>query len=71
MQVLITDKYFNKMGKVVSTLIRPIRNFNVEERARSVISKEKPTQAPQFESTKKLLEAAQKSMYSTSKRQIF
>lgn len=34
------------MGKILSILTRPVRNFNVEARAHAVISKEKPNAAP-------------------------
>lgn len=36
------------MGKVLTTLARPIKNFNLESRAHKVISKEKPTPAPKY-----------------------
>lgn len=44
------------MGKVVSVLSRPIKNFNVESRAHKVISKEKPLPAPLHKASKKELE---------------
>lgn len=34
------------MGKVLSVATRPFRNFNIENRAHKIISKEKPTPAP-------------------------
>lgn len=34
------------MGKVLSVLSKPVRNFNIENRAHKVISKEKPIPAP-------------------------
>ncbi|XP_003706282.1 NADH dehydrogenase [ubiquinone] 1 alpha subcomplex assembly factor 4 [Megachile rotundata] len=36
------------MGKVYSLLLRPIRTFNITNRVERVISKDKPTPAPQF-----------------------
>lgn len=36
------------MGKVYSTLTRPIRTFNIANRAEKVISREKPVPAPQY-----------------------
>ncbi|KAL6448897.1 hypothetical protein ACFW04_000562 [Cataglyphis niger] len=41
------------MGKVYSLLTRPIRTFNVENRAARIISREKPIPAPQYPSTEK------------------
>lgn len=41
------------MGKIYSTLIRPIRTFNIENRAAKIISREKPIPAPQYPSTEK------------------
>lgn len=39
------------MGTVVSRLmVRPLKNYNVENRAHKVISKPKPEPAPQYES---------------------
>lgn len=47
------------MGFVVSKLItKPIRRFNVANRAAAVISKEKPEPAPDYSSTKKQRELA-------------
>lgn len=34
------------MGKVMSVIGRPFRNFNIESRAHKIISKDKPTPAP-------------------------
>lgn len=34
------------MGKVLSLMTKPIREFNIESRAHAAISKEKPTLAP-------------------------
>lgn len=34
------------MGKAISTLSKPIREFNIESRAHKVISKDKPNRAP-------------------------
>lgn len=39
------------MGKVYSILTRPIRTFNIENRAARIISREKPIPAPQYPST--------------------
>ncbi|KMQ92403.1 protein ndufaf4-like protein [Lasius niger] len=41
------------VGKVYSLLTRPIRTFNVANRAERVISREKPVPAPQYASTEK------------------
>ncbi|XP_025263488.1 protein NDUFAF4 homolog [Camponotus floridanus] len=41
------------MGKVYSMLIRPIRTFNIENRATRIISREKPIPAPQYPSTER------------------
>lgn len=41
------------MGKVLSTITRPLRNFNIESRAHKVISKSKPTPAPIHEASLK------------------
>ncbi|XP_020295578.1 protein NDUFAF4 homolog [Pseudomyrmex gracilis] len=41
------------MGKIYSTLTRPVRTFNIENRAEKIISREKPIPAPQYESTEK------------------
>ncbi|XP_013181686.1 PREDICTED: protein NDUFAF4 homolog [Papilio xuthus] len=40
------------MGALVTKALRPIKTFNVENRAHKVISKEKPTPAPLYPSTK-------------------
>ncbi|XP_072948106.1 NADH dehydrogenase [ubiquinone] 1 alpha subcomplex assembly factor 4 [Epargyreus clarus] len=49
------------MGALVSTALRPLKSFNIENRAHRVISKEKPTPAPQYaaslEDLKRTLEA--------------
>lgn len=37
-----------KMGALVTRALRPIRSFNIENRAHRVISKEKPTPAPRY-----------------------
>ena len=47
------------MGKVMSTMTRPVKKFNIENRAHRIISQDKPTQAPMYESSKKQLEVAQ------------
>jgi len=41
------------MGKAYSILLRPLRSFNVENRAARVISKEKPIAAPQYKYVEK------------------
>jgi len=41
------------MGKVYSTLTRPVRSFNIANRAERVISREKPVPAPQYATTEK------------------
>ncbi|XP_012539176.1 NADH dehydrogenase [ubiquinone] 1 alpha subcomplex assembly factor 4 [Monomorium pharaonis] len=41
------------MGKIYSLLIRPIRTFNIANRAEKVISQEKPIPAPQHASTER------------------
>ncbi|CAH1373411.1 protein NDUFAF4 homolog [Tenebrio molitor] len=38
------------MGKVLSLMGRPLRNYNIENRAHKIISKEKPTPAPKHKS---------------------
>lgn len=49
------------MGALVTKALRPIKSFNIENRARRVISKEKPTPAPTYahnlEDLKRTLEA--------------
>jgi len=39
------------MGKIYSMLTRPVRTFNIINRAEKVISREKPIPAPQYPST--------------------
>lgn len=39
------------MGGLVSKALRPVKSFNIENRAHRVISKEKPTVAPSYPST--------------------
>lgn len=50
-----------EMGALVSKALRPIKSFNIENRAHRVISKEKPTPAPRYphnlEDLKRTLEA--------------
>lgn len=41
------------MGVIYSRLTRPIRTFNIANRAERVISREKPTPAPQYTSQEK------------------
>lgn len=48
------------MGVVGSMLKRRLRRYNVENRARKVISREKPVPAPQYESVRRQLEIADK-----------
>lgn len=47
------------MGAIVGKLQRRIRRFNIDNRARAIISKDKPTPAPQYEAAKKQLKLAQ------------
>ena len=45
------------MGKVFSSFVkRPIRNWNVENRAQRVISQDKPQPAPRHKSTEKMIQ---------------
>ncbi|KAL3277398.1 hypothetical protein HHI36_012747 [Cryptolaemus montrouzieri] len=37
------------MGKILSRMKRPFRNYNVENRAHKIISKDKPVPAPKYE----------------------
>lgn len=50
-----------KMGALVTRALRPLKTFNIENRAHRVISKEKPTPAPMYptnvEDLKRTLEA--------------
>ncbi|KAL0126361.1 hypothetical protein PUN28_005035 [Cardiocondyla obscurior] len=48
------------MGKIYSKLTRPIRTFNIENRAERVISREKPIPAPQYATTEKQKKLADK-----------
>ncbi|XP_053978773.1 protein NDUFAF4 homolog [Hylaeus volcanicus] len=48
------------MGKVYSTLMRPLRTFDIVHRAHDVISEQKPTAAPQYPSTAKEKELVDK-----------
>lgn len=48
------------MGKVYSIITKPIRTFNIENRAHKVITKEKPVPAPQYPSTAKQKELVNK-----------
>ncbi|XP_043462430.1 protein NDUFAF4 homolog isoform X2 [Leptopilina heterotoma] len=48
----------NAIRIVFSNAIRPIRNINIEKRAHKFISKEKPTPAPQYESTSRQIEVS-------------
>lgn len=41
------------MGVIYSRLTRPIRTFNIENRAEKIISRKKPIPAPQYASTEK------------------
>lgn len=49
------------MGKVMSLMMRPVKRFNIENRAHKILSRDKPMPAPQYEYTKKQLAAAQAS----------
>lgn len=57
------------MGKVLSSLggkvTRPLRDFNLEERAFKEITKEKRPAAPRHESTAMLIEESIQSKYCT------
>jgi hypothetical protein len=41
------------MGKAYSILLRPLRTFNVENRAAKIISLKKPIPAPQYKYVEK------------------
>lgn len=41
------------MGKVYSLLLRPIRTFNIENKAHRIISRDKPVPAPLHSSVQK------------------
>lgn len=41
------------MGKVYSVLTKPIRTFNIANRAEKIISREKPVPAPHYASIEK------------------
>ncbi|KAJ8675048.1 hypothetical protein QAD02_010834 [Eretmocerus hayati] len=44
------------MGNVAGRLFRPLRNWNIENRAHKVISRDKPRPAPTFKSTQKQID---------------
>jgi NADH dehydrogenase [ubiquinone] 1 alpha subcomplex assembly factor 4 len=44
------------MGKVLSLVPRQLKQFNIENRAHKVISKDKPTPAPKYPATIEELE---------------
>lgn len=44
------------MGKVLSIVPRQLKQFNIENRAHKVISKDKPTPAPKYPTTIEELE---------------
>ncbi|EZA52140.1 hypothetical protein DMN91_010082 [Ooceraea biroi] len=48
------------MGKVYSALVRPLRTFNIENRAAKVISQQKPVTAPQYKYVEQQKEIANK-----------
>lgn len=48
------------MGLVVAKIKKPLRRFNIDNRARAVISKEKPTPAPRYAANERQLKLAQK-----------
>ena len=58
-------------NRIAYMIIRPFRNFDVERRAHKVISKEKPTLAPQYEASQRQLKMAQERAYFTFKIQYF
>jgi len=49
----LSQQNISTMGKIYSTLTRPIRTFNIANRAERIISQEKPVPAPQYPSMKK------------------
>lgn len=51
------------MGKAISIMSRPLRDFNLESRAHKVISKEKPTAAPKHKSDELTYERIIKGFY--------
>ena len=48
------------MGKVYSRLFKPLRTFNIENRAHRVIERAKPVPAPQYPSADKQREMVNK-----------
>ncbi|CAK9820723.1 Protein NDUFAF4 homolog [Anthophora plagiata] len=48
------------MGKVYSFFTRPVRTFNIENRAERVITREKPIRAPEYASVQKQKEEVNK-----------
>lgn len=50
------------MGGIVSKVLRPIKSFNIENRAHRVLSKEKPQVAPSYPSTKEDLQRVQEAI---------
>lgn len=49
------------MGTVVSRLTRPLKNWNIENRAHKAISRDKPKAAPSFPSTQRQKEMVDQS----------
>jgi len=50
-------------SRVLNTATKVFRDFNVENRAHRVISKEKPTPAPRYPADEKELERIARGMY--------
>ncbi|KAL7300666.1 hypothetical protein TKK_0006649 [Trichogramma kaykai] len=48
------------MGTFASRLSRPLRNWNIENRAHKAVSRDKPKPAPTYDSTKKQIELVNK-----------
>lgn len=55
------------MGKVMSLVTRPMKNYNIESRAHKIISKEKPKPAPRYEASIKEAEELLKGIIITYK----
>ncbi|XP_047520310.1 protein NDUFAF4 homolog [Pieris napi] len=56
------------MGALVSRALRPIKSFNIENRAHRVISKEKPQVAPSYPSTVEDLQRVQEAVPDIDKK---
>lgn len=53
------------MGKVASKAVRPVKNFNIENRAQKVLESEKPRPAPRHPSTAAVFENIAQGLYLT------